>query len=73
MARNTPATETAALPNRQVNGTISGELFKALDDHRWDARIDRMPKLVALALEEYAVNHGLKVGQAEEVLDETAE
>ena len=61
MARNA-STETAATEakkNRQVNATISGELFDVLDNHRWEARIDRMPKLVAVALQEYAENHGL--------------
>lgn len=67
MARNTPAVETTetdenqvdVTKNYQVNATIPGVLYKALDDHRWDARIDRMPKLVAKALKEYGVNHGL--------------
>ena len=67
MARNveTPETE-AAVPaeagkkkNQQVNATISGELFDLLDDYRWEIRVDRMPKLVAIALQEYAENHGL--------------
>lgn len=63
-ASTTPAaaTETGEVEskkNRQVNATISGELYAVLDDHRWTARIDRMPKLVAVALQEYAENHGL--------------
>lgn len=66
MARNTPATETASeSKNRQVNATISGELFQVLDDYRWTARIDRMPKLVAVALQEYAENHGLIAAESE--------
>ena len=67
MARNV-TTETAATEakkNRQVNATIPGDLFDALNDHRWEARIDTMPKLVSLALTEYAENHGLLTAPAE--------
>lgn len=47
--------------NRQVNATIPGELFDALDEYRWTARIDGMTQLTRVALEEYAVNHGVTV------------
>lgn len=76
MARETPATETAPAAdskatNKQVNGTISGDLFKALDEYRWTVRIDRMPKLVAKALEEYAINHGLMTADGEVIPQES--
>lgn len=61
MARN-----AAEKKNRQVNATIPAELFDALDEHRWSARIDGMTQLTRVALEEYAVNHDVKVAAADE-------
>lgn len=67
MPRIAATQETAAeKKNQQVNATIPTELYNALDEHRWEARIDRFPKLVARALEEYAVNHGLVTVATEE-------
>lgn len=57
MARNTDTKK-----NKQVNATIPAELFDALEDYRWTAKIDGMTGVVRVALEEYAVNHGVKVG-----------
>ena len=65
MAKN-PAieTETSAATeqakNKQVNGTISGDTYEALENYRWENRIDRFGKVVALALEEFVENHGLR-------------
>ena len=53
-------TETVEAPkNRQVATTISGELYARLDNHRWNARIEKFSDLQRIALEEYADNHGL--------------
>ena len=48
-------------PNTQVNGTIPTPLHNALEDYRWENRIDKFGKIVALALEEFATNHGITV------------
>ena len=52
--------ETAeTVKNKQVATTISGDLYARLDNHRWNARIEKFSDLQRIALEEYADNHGL--------------
>lgn len=51
--------------NKQVNGTISGALHAGLEDYRWENRIDKFGDIVALALQEFADNHGVKIAAAD--------
>lgn len=57
----TVAPAKTAKPNTQVNGTIPTPLHAALEDYRWENRIDKFGTIVALALQEFASNHGVKV------------
>lgn len=50
----------------QVSGTVTQELYDAIEDHRWDIRKTRA-QVITLAVEEYAANHHLTVaGQGTE-------
>lgn len=57
MAKNT-TTETRK--SVQVSTSISPELHEALEDFRWTKRLEKADVL-RVALQEYAVNHGIKV------------
>lgn len=55
----TPAEKTTpARKGVQVHATITPELFDALEDHRWDARLN-MVDVVKLALTQYAEREGV--------------
>lgn len=55
MAQNTSTKKSV-----QVSASISTELFNALEDYRWEARLEKTDVL-RNALEEFVVNHGIKV------------
>lgn len=54
----------AKIKGVQVSATISPELDKALEDHRWTVRKTKT-ELVRLAVEEYADRNNLTIEPAE--------
>lgn len=63
MAR-TPKTE-AARKSVQMSTSIDPDLFDALDDYRWANKLEKTD-VMRLALQEFAVNHGIKVVATED-------
>lgn len=60
MARPKNTEAVTAKKSVQVSTSISPELFEALEDFRWTQRLEKSDVL-RVALQEYAVNHDLKV------------
>lgn len=51
--------------SKQVSTTVPGDVYSALEDHRWTAR-KKMTEVVAEAIQDYLVKHNIQVqGSAE--------
>lgn len=66
-----PAEKTAPKKGVQVHATIDAEKFAALEDHRWNVRLN-MVDLVKLALDEYGAKHNLPAFTAADGKDAAA-
>lgn len=53
------ATPVETAKPRQIATTVSADMYEKLDNHRWEARIEKFSDLMRDALDEYIVNHGL--------------
>lgn len=51
--------------NKQISTTLAPEKFQALEDYRWDNRVNKIGDVLTAAVEEFIVNHQLEVQPAE--------
>lgn len=57
----TAVSESAKKKSTQVSATISPEKHAALEDYRWENRVNKMSDVVAEAVDLFIASKGLKV------------
>lgn len=55
------STETNSKKSTQISATVSPEKFAALEDYRWENRVNKMSDVVAQAVDLFIETKGLKV------------